>query len=157
VVFWNTSESKAAMFGGHYTPGTGANIYLGPEERGYIRVLQDFTSHLDPDVHMAPVSLSSPTLVRGYALVSKNSASFYLQHAASHTMPVENAELSFDFSPLGRQPLIGKWIDPATGTVLSRVKVLPGLVELQVPPFKVDLALSVRPEQPDVQSEVGRR
>jgi len=26
LVFWNTSESKAAMFGGHYSPGKGAKI-----------------------------------------------------------------------------------------------------------------------------------
>ena len=115
LIFWNTSESKAAMFGGHYTPGTGANIYLGPEERGYIRVLQEFASRLDAGVRMAPVSLSSPTLVRGYALVSANSAGFYLQHAANHATPVENAELSFDFSPAWPSTLTGEWIDPATG------------------------------------------
>jgi Domain of unknown function (DUF5060) len=155
LIFWNTSESKAAMFGGHYTPGTGANIYLGPEERAYIRVLQEFASRLDADVRMAPASLSAPTLVRGYALVSISSAGLYLQHAADHTTSLENAELTFDFSPLGRQPLTGEWIDPATGAVLSRVPVAPGLITLQVPPFKVDLALSVRPEK--VQSEIGRR
>jgi len=145
VVFWNTSESKAAMFGGHYTPGAGANIYLGPEERCYIRVLQEFAIRLGTGVRMAPVSLSSPTLIRGYALVSTNSAGFYLQHAANHTTPVENAELSFDFSPFGRRQLIGEWIDPATGAVVSRVKVLPRLSTLQIPPFKVDLALLVSP------------
>jgi hypothetical protein len=82
MIFWNTSQSKAAMFGGHYTAGTGANIYLGPEERGYIRVLQDFASHLDGDVRMAQVTLSSPSLVRGNGLVSSNAAGVYLQHAA---------------------------------------------------------------------------
>jgi Domain of unknown function (DUF5060) len=157
LIFWNTSESKAAMFGGHYTPGTGANIYLGPEERGYIRVLQEFASRLDTGVRMAPVSLPSPVLVRGYALVSTSSAGFYLQHAADHTTSVENAELTFDFSPLGYQQLVGEWMDPATGTVLSRVQVAPRLATLQVPPFKVDLALSVRPGPEKVKSEVGRR
>ncbi len=145
LIFWNTSESKAAMFGGHYTPGTGANIYLGPEERGYTRVLQEFASHLDAGIGMAPVSLTSPTLIRGYALVSPNVAAFYLHHAADHTTLAENAELSFDFSLLGHSQLIGEWIDPATGTVVSRVNVPPHLATLQVPPFKVDLALSVRP------------
>jgi uncharacterized protein DUF5060 len=157
LVFWNTSESKAAMFGGHYTPGTGANIYLGPEERGYIRVLQEFASRLDANVRMAPVSLSPPTLVRGYALVSTNSDGLYLQHAADHGTSLENAELTFDFSPLGRQQLTGEWIDPATGTVLSRVPVAPGLTTLQVPPFTIDIALLVSPRPPKVQSEVGRR
>src|SRR5271157_1837427 len=151
LVFSNTSESKAAMFGGHYTPGMGANIYLGPEERGYIRVLQKFASRLDAGIRMAPVSLSSPTLVRGYALVSTNSAGFYLQHAANHTTPVENADVSFDFSPFGQQPLIGEWIDPATGAVVSRVNVPTRPTKLQVPPFKIDIVLSVLPGQQKVQ------
>ena len=157
VIFWNTSQSKAAMFGGHYTPGTGANIYLGPEERGYIRVLQAFASRLDSGVRMAPVSLTSPTPIRGYALVSTNSAGIYLQHAANHTMPVEDAQLSFDFSPLGRQQWIGEWTDPATGEVISRVRVLPRPTKLQVPPFTVDLALLVSPIGQSVRSEVRPR
>jgi len=151
LVFWNTSNSKAAMFGGHYTPETGANIYLGPEERGYIRVLQDFASRLDAGVRMSPVSVSSASLVRGYALVSTSSAAFYLQHAANHTTPVENAEISFDFSPFGRQTSIGEWVDPATGAVLSRVQVSPRLAKLQVPPFKVDVALFVSPGHQNIQ------
>jgi Domain of unknown function (DUF5060) len=151
LVFWNTSESKAAMFGGQYTPGAGANIYLGFEERGYIRVLQDYASRLDSGVRMTPVSFTSLTPARAYGLVSEQAAGIYLQHAANHTTPVENAELSFDFSPVGHQQLIGEWIDPATGAVISRVKVPPSLVKLQVPPFKVDLALLVSPEQQNVQ------
>ncbi len=145
MIFWNTSDSKAAMFGGHYTPGSGANIYLGPEERGYIQVLQEFASRLDAGVRMVPVSLSSPSLVRGYGLVSSNVAGLYLQHAANHTEPVENEEVRFDFSPLGNEQLIGEWIDPSTGAVVSRLQVRTGLAELRVPPFKVDLALLVRP------------
>jgi Domain of unknown function (DUF5060) len=147
IVFWNTSESKAAMFGGHYTPGSGANIYLGPEEREYIRVLQGFASHLDSGVRMAPVSFNFLTPVRAYGLVSKRAAGIYLQHATSHTALVENVELSFDLSPLGNRPLTGEWIDPAGGMVISRVKIPPGLAQLQAPPFKVDLALLVTPEQ----------
>ena len=146
LVFWNTSWSKAGMFGGHYSPGMGANIYLGPEERGYIRILRDFASRLDSGVRMAPVSLTSPGLVRAYGLVSKQTAGIYLQHAADHTTPVEKAELSFDFSPFGHQQLIGEWIDPATGAVLSRVNVAPRLCNLTVPTFQVDIALLISPK-----------
>ncbi len=146
LVFWNTSWSKAGMFGGHYSPGMGANVYLGPEERGYIRILRDFASRLDSGVRMAPVSLTSPGLVRAYGLVSKQTAGIYLQHAADHTTPVEQVELSFDFSPFGHQQLIGEWIDPATGAVLSRVNVAPRLCSLTVPPFQVDIALLISPK-----------
>ena len=146
LVFWNTSWSKAGMFGGRYTPGTGANIYLGPEERGYIRILHDFASRLDSGVRMAPVSLTSHGLVRAYGLVSKQAAGIYLQHATDHTTLVEHAELGFDFSNFGNRQMVGEWIDPATGAVLSRVEVPPHRAQLQVPPFKVDVAFLVSPE-----------
>ena len=151
LVFWNTSWSKQGMHRGRYTPGVASNIYLGPEERGYVRVLQDFARRFDADVRIAPVSFTSPTPARAYGLLSKHAAGVYLHHAADDTTSVENAEFSFDFSPFGRQPLIGKWIDPATGAVVSRVNVQPGLAKLQVPRFKVDLALSVSLTQPKVQ------
>ena len=151
LVFWNTSDSKAAMFGGRYNPGTGANIYLGPEERGYVRVLQDFASRLDKRVRMVPVELSPRAVVRGYGLVSAHVAAFYLQHAESHSTPLENAELSFDFSSFGRHRLAGEWIDPATGAVVARVTLAPGATSLRVPPFKVDQALLVSPDPQRVQ------
>lgn len=147
LIFWNTSWRKAGMFGGHYTPATAANIYLGPEERGYIRVLQKFASRLDGGIRMVSVSPSPPEIVRGYGLVSKNVAGFYLQHAANHSTLVETAKVGFDFSGLGQQQLIGEWIDPATGTVVSRVSLSSRLTELRVPPFKIDLALLVSPSQ----------
>ena len=147
LIFWNTSWRKAGMFGGHYTPGTAANIYLGSEERSYVRVLQEFASHLDTGIRVTSVSLSPPEVVRGYGLVSKNVAGLYLQHAANHTTLLENAKVSFDLSPLGRQPLIGEWIDPATGTVLSRVNLPTRLNEVRVPPFKIDLVLLVSPSR----------
>lgn len=145
LVFWNTSDSKAAMFGGHYSPGTGANIYLGPEERSYVRVLQDFASRLDSGVRIVPVSFTSITAARAYGLLSKNTAAIYLQHAANHSAPLMGAQVTFDFSPLGARRLTGEWIDPATGLVVSRAELPPGMAKLQVPPFQVDLALLVTP------------
>jgi len=100
---------------------------------------------------MAPVSLSSPSLVRGYGLVSTKVAGIYLQHAANHTIPVENAEVSFDFSPLGHQRLIGEWVDPASGVVISRLGIPSQLANLKVPRFKVDLALLVSPTRQNAQ------
>jgi len=143
LIFWNTSWSKAGMFGGHYTPGQGANIYLGPEERKYVQVLQGFASKLDANVRMSPVAITSPTLVHSYGLFSKDVGAVYLQHAASHTTPAQGAKLSFDFSSMSHPRLIGEWIDPATGEVLSRVKISPRQLTLSVPSFNVDISLLV--------------
>jgi hypothetical protein len=146
VVFWNTSWLKQGMHHGRYTPGAASNIYLGPEERGYIRVLQDFADRLDSDIRVAPVSFDSPTPARAYGLIGKQAAGIYLQHADTHSTALEQAEIIVDFSSIGHQPLIGEWIDPATGEVLSRVQISPGVARLQVPAFKVDLALLVHLE-----------
>jgi hypothetical protein len=146
LIFWNTSWSKAGMFGGQYTPGEGANIYLGPEERKYVQVLQGFASKLDANVRMAPVAITSATLVHSYGLLSKDVGAVYLQHAASHTTPAQGVRLSCDFSSMSHAQLTGEWIDPATGSVLSRVKIFPQQTILSVPSFNVDIALLVAPQ-----------
>jgi hypothetical protein len=146
LIFWNTSWSKEGMFGGRYTPGEGANIYLGPEERKYIQVLQAYASKLDANVRMVPVTITSPTLVRSYGLFSKEVGAVYLHHAGSHTTPAQGVRLGFDFSSMSHTQLTGEWIDPATGSVLSRVKILPQQTTLSVPSFNVDIALMVAPQ-----------
>jgi Domain of unknown function (DUF5060) len=143
LVFWNTSWSKAGMFGGRYTPGGAANIYLGPEERGYIRVLQDFSSRLDSGIRKVSVATTSSSQVRAYGLVSAKSAAVYLHHTTTHETRVEDATVRCDFLPIFRQVWEGEWIDPGTGNVISRVTTSRGSSALQVPPFKVDIALFV--------------
>jgi hypothetical protein len=146
LVFWNTSWAKDGMFGGRYTPGQGANIYLGPEERKYVQVLQAYASKLDANVRMVPVEVDSTTLVRGYGLSSKGVGAVYLHHAASHTTAAQNVKLRFNFSSMAPARLVGEWIDPATGEVLSHAKILPQQLTLLVPSFTVDIALLVTPQ-----------
>jgi hypothetical protein len=55
-IFWNTSYARD----GHYM-----NIWLGPQERQYIKAMQDFVYRLDPGVRMVPVTVSEPEAVRG--------------------------------------------------------------------------------------------
>lgn len=156
-VFWNTNWSKQGMFGGRYTPGVAANVYLGPEERQYIKVFRDFSSQLDEDVRMAPISVGSLSSVRAYGLVSSNIGAIYLHHAENHTSPADNVEVSFDFSALPRTKLAGEWIDPGTGEVLSRADVPASLAALRVPPFKVDIALLIKPSQQTSHPSLTRR
>ena len=148
-VFWNTVWSKAGMFQGLYTPGQTANIYLGPEERGYIRILQGFSSRLDPGVRMVPVEVSFPDRVRAYGLVSARGAGIYLHHFENHTSAVHGAKITLDI-PRGDQPLtelIGEWIEPSTGRALARKGLLAGRQTLEIPSFNVDLALLVTSER----------
>ena len=145
LVFWNTSWSKAGVYYGRYRAGAVANIYLGPEERGYIRVLQEFSSRLDPDVRMVAVKTSSPARVRAYGLASGSVVGAYLHHFEDHVSAVEGVKIALDVPATGgsSEALVGEWIDPATGDVLARVEISPGRRTLDVPPFRVDLALLI--------------
>lgn len=155
-VFWNTSWSKYGMYGGRYTPGAVANIYLGPEERGYSKVFRDFASNLDADVRVVPVTVNSFRSVRAYALISKHTGAVYLHHFENHTTIAEGVVVNCNFSDLAANKMEGKWIDPATGEVLSRVDGSSQSV-FRVPPFKVDIALLLKAnpaKQPQPQKAV---
>ncbi len=145
LIFWNTSWSKAGMFHGRYTPGAGANIYLGPEERGYIKILQEFSSRLDAGVRIALVEVSSPDTVRAFGLQSDLVAAVYLHHFANHAVPVRNLKITLNLPAAARSKtdLVAEWMEPSTGNVLGRARVSPGRQTLAVPPFSVDLALLV--------------
>jgi hypothetical protein len=133
------------MHGGRYNAGQVANIYLGPEERSYIRVLHDFSGRLDPDVRMVVVESSSPDSVRAYGLFSNVTAGVYLHHFNNHSSAVHRTKITIEFPPSKKptKELLGEWIEPSTGRVLTRVRLLLGKQILDVPPFSVDLALLI--------------
>jgi hypothetical protein len=129
-IFWNTSYAKD----GHFM-----NIYLGPEERQYVRAMQDFAYRLDKDVHMAQVVVSDPKKVRGYGLASGQRAAVYLHHFASHQSDAGNVKVTLDVPQEAR----GYWYLPETGAPVGRIEVPAGHQTLEAPAFKVDLALLI--------------
>jgi hypothetical protein len=142
LVYWETGWSKWGMHQGRYTPGDASNIYIGPEERGYMRVLSDFAARLEPDVQIVPVQVNSPD-VRAYGLRSQHGAAAYLVHTTDHHSPANHLGVTLLLPQNGRQ-WIAEWIDPATGTKLKTQEVpADGIAE--APPFQVDLALLVSP------------
>jgi hypothetical protein len=140
LVFWNTSWAKNGMNGGVYRPQSVANIYLGPEERNYVRVLSRFSSQLDAGVRMMPAGISGPAQIRAYGLASDRVVALYL-HRYAHEDPVaRNAEVAFT-APDAIVPGSARWIDPATGSLLGRARIHPGVQSLPLPPFNTDAAL----------------
>ena len=132
LIFWNTSAIK------DYRSPAG-NIYLGPEERCYLRVLQRFTQGFDPRARIVPISASAPSTVRGYALSGPREFGAYLHAFRNQTAPTTGVRLRI------RVPSAGSatWIDPAGGRVLARSTVRRGTRTLAVPPFLVDIALKI--------------
>lgn len=137
-VFWDTSYARD----GHFM-----NIWLGPQERQYVRAMQDFAYRLDADVRMAPVAVSEPGQVRAYGLASGERAGVYLHHFADHENPVRGLTVTLEV-PVASQ---GYWYSPRDAAVLGVVKAPAGRQSFEAPAFAVDLALLITPDgAPDI-------
>ena len=150
-VFWETSYAKD----GHHM-----NIWLGPEERQYVRAMQDFAYRLDAGVRMAPVHLAggAASEVRAYGLASGKRAAAYLHHfgcgqcardaaagrQAHHNWDhdrgeVRGLEVVVDVPKAAK----GYWYDPRNAAIVKRVDAPAGRHTFEAPPFAVDLALLI--------------
>ncbi len=137
-IFWNTSYARD----GHYM-----NIWLGPQERQYVRAMQDFAYRLDKDIRVHTLKVSQPAAVRGYALASERRAGIYLHHFQNHTTRLEGLRLDVDL-PGGTK---GYWYNPQDASIIKIIDIAAGMNELEVPPFTVDLVLLVTPDgAPDI-------
>lgn len=132
LIFWNSGFAK------DYKNPSAANIYLGPEERGYIKVLQDITNNLDPKVIQFKLASGSSD-IRSYGLKSPSIILGYFDHVTNHettASTVVNLDLPFDG--------VVNWIDPGTGNVIKTGQVSKGKQSLTTPEFVVDLAMKIK-------------
>jgi len=133
-IFWNTSHAM------DYLHPSAANIYLGAEERAYVRVLQDFTQMVDQDAVIQSVRVSHPELARAYALQSPSMAAAYIVAALDQTNPTRDLTITLNVPVTGA----AVWITPATGEVIGLETVTAGIQTLVVPDFTIDAALMIR-------------
>lgn len=134
LIFWNSSGSK------DYKNAGAANIYLGPEERGYLKVLQDFTQGFDARAAITTVQVSDTKLVRAYALTSSTSYAAYLHAYTDHAKPTTGITVTIEPQTAG----LATWMEPSTGRVLNTQSVEAGRQTLAVPPFTIDVALKIK-------------
>lgn len=140
-VFWVTNYARD----GHHM-----NIWLGPQERQYVRALQDFAYRLDAEVRPAQVATSRNAAVRAYGLLSPRHAGVYLVHFANHDEPVEDLKVWFQAPRAGT----AYWYDPASAELRGTVEVREGTNDAIAPPFTVDLALLIAPDAaPDIDGD----
>ena len=135
LIFWNTSCCKDSR------GGVASNLYLGPQERGYVKVLQDFVSGLDRGIAPVQIGTSDPSRVRGYALTAQTVFVAYLHAYTDHANPTTGISITIE------SPLAGTatWISPATGAVLGTAGVSSGRQTLAAPAFTTDVALRISP------------
>jgi len=156
LIFWETSYAKD----GHYM-----NIWIGPEERQYVRALQDFACRLDAGVKMVRVPVAGPQAdqVRAYGLRSHKRAAVYLHHAAcaqcagaaegrhhpQHRWDHDRGEIrglavTIDVP----QSAKGYWYSPRDAAIVERFDAPAGRQAFAVPPLVIDLALLITAEGP---------
>jgi len=154
LIFWETSYAKD----GHFM-----NLWIGPQERQYVKALQTFSGCLDAKVRPCEVTLHGEQSgeVRAYGLASAERAAMYLHHFACqqcrregkppsghrwdhHRGEVHRLSVEVDVPPGAK----GYWYEPRSGDILKRLAVGSGKQALQVPPFEVDIALLFTPGAP---------
>jgi hypothetical protein len=133
LVFWNASFARD-----YKNPGAAANVFIGPEERLYVRVLQAFTRGFDARARVVQVPFSGGR-ARAYGLSGPRQYAVYVVSTGDRGTPTTG--LHATVSPL--RAGTARWIEPATGRVVSSARVKAGQQSLLVPPFAVDLALKV--------------
>jgi hypothetical protein len=80
--------------------------------------------------------------VRAYGLRSPRLTAAYLHRFGDPATPARRVKITLA-TPRSGQPM-AEWIDPATGAVVARSTAPREKAALDVPPFRVDLALLVR-------------
>jgi Domain of unknown function (DUF5060) len=132
LVFWNTSATKDYA-------ADAANIYLGPEERSYVRVLARYVRGFDPRARVVTAAIRGETGLRAYALRGPHEYGLYVVDGAGHSEAVSSARVAVDPVHAGR----AVWTDPATGRTLASLRVRAGRQSLAIPPFATDVALKI--------------
>jgi hypothetical protein len=133
LCFWNTSWDKNLKQEGN------SNIYLGKQERSFIKVLSDFTKQVPGNVKIANIMVNKPDSVRAYALSSGNGYFAYLHAFTNHRSQTNGISITIESKTAG----YATWIESSTGRVLATGKVSAGRQTLPVPPFLIDVALKV--------------
>jgi outer membrane protein assembly factor BamB len=133
LIFWSDSNRKGIPQNKPFY----ANIYLGDEERAYIRNLQNFTGSFP--LLSKPISFPLEKYgVRGYGLVSDSKVAGYFYHYSS---PFSDTRFTLTV-PSGDGGEV-KWVDPETGKIIQESACPPVKCNLASPLFKTDISLIV--------------
>ena len=130
VTFWSMSDTKGVPRAKPYW----ANIYLGEEERKYVRYLQDFIK--DFPLESKPFNIvTNNSGIRGYGLQSENNLAGYFFHFADYKSPT-----SFSVNLSLQKPGVIEWYNPVNGKVLRKDMCSNKNCFVSSPIFTTDLA-----------------
>ena len=114
------------------------NIYLGEEERSYVRQLQTLVPLVDPQAQPAEIEsvYTGSTFVHAYTL---RSAQGLLVYAFRDPSASDAATVTFSIDA----PFAGtaQWLDPASGKTLGAIQLVAGPQQVTSPEFNQDIVL----------------
>ena len=157
LMWWNTAGTRSC------SPCGGGNMYLGPTERGYQKVLRTFADHmLDPAVQNVNVTATPNTTsgaaVRAYGLCGAGAGDSTVQGSSAgadrvymayvhHTDHNSATQANVNFVT-GSQACAapgpgcsGFWVNPETGTTTAVSATAATTGNFTTPPFSIDVAL----------------
>jgi hypothetical protein len=132
LVYWDESGNKTSC------GGANTNYYIGDEERGFAKVLQDFNRGFDPKAQIVSVTVGGATL-HAYGLCGPVDYAAYLVNPSNHQSPTSSVKVTV--APLAAGH--ATWIDTSTGATLAELDVPAGMQTLDVPAFTTDVALKI--------------
>jgi len=154
LIFWETSYARD----GHHM-----NIWIGPEERQYVKALRDFSEKVDRGVTMTKVTLGGAQAheARACGLGSEETVAVYLHHwqcaecgrralhLPKHTWDHDRGEVK-DLKVTVDVPkaMKGYWYSPADAEILARFDAPAGTQTFTAPAFRIDLALLITDAPP---------
>lgn len=147
LVFWNNSFAKYDTGGvGQYT-----NIYLGPQEREMTKIHTQFIANFPIKHKNVNLEASQPNKVRVHALQAEDDLIAYFYYFADRPnilsgRQTDNGPMLRGLKaniPFPQNADIAIWVDPETGKILDSFQPKPGLKLVDVPDFRIDIALRV--------------
>lgn len=138
LMWWNTAGTQSYH-------GESGNMYLGPTERGYQRILREFVNSMtDPGVQAMNVSATEGVRAYGLMGVGKSGAGqvymVYAHHFANHIDQIKTVLAFASGAPISS--CTSTWVSPADGSVTLAAPGADG-ASFQSPPFAIDVALLV--------------
>jgi hypothetical protein len=116
-------------------------MYLGAEERSYIRVLQSQADMLQADSQpglIRDLTYRGTTFVRAYELRSSNRLLVYLFRD-----PLAEDRIIATFQLGSPKQATAQWVDPRSGAILGRFAVAEGGQTVTTPFFEDDILLII--------------
>lgn len=129
LVFWNSSGTK------NYKHQKNANLYIGEDERRYIKTFQQLTHNFKSGRVQATLSIHTPG-IRYYTSRNETIDVIYLFHFRD---PKNN--ISAQFSLYSESSKTIQYVNPENGTIINTDTLTSGWNTLSTPEFACDLII----------------